>query len=83
MPTNFVWYYKTMKLTHLAIVAIIIFILTYDPKSGTLTKFITNDPTPNEKQNPNKKCCNDPNCAAKHPGPVSYTHLTLPTILRV
>jgi hypothetical protein len=52
-----------VKLVHLAIIAIIIFVLTYDPKSGTLDKIIK-DP----EQNPNKKCCSDPNCVAKYPG---------------
>jgi len=52
-----------VKLMHLAIIAIIIFVLTYDPKSGTLDKIIK-DPG----QNPNKKCCSDPNCVAKNPG---------------
>ena len=52
-----------VKLMHLAIIAIVIFVLTYDPKSGTLDKLIK-DPA----QNPNKKCCSDPNCVAKYPG---------------
>jgi len=54
-----------VKLLHLAIIVIVIFVLTYDPKSGTLDNII-NEPTKN--QNPNKKCCEDPNCIAKHPG---------------
>jgi len=59
-----------VKLLHIAIIVIVIFVLTYDPKSGTLDKII-NEPEPgtkNQNQNPNKKCCEDPNCIAKHPG---------------
>jgi len=61
-----------MKLTHLAVIAIIIFVLTYDPKSGTINRFITDEKNP--KQNPNKKCCSDPNCVAKHPGQCKNVH---------
>ena len=46
-----------VKLLHLAIVAVIIFVLTYNPKSGTLNKIIK----------PMNECCNDANCVAKHP----------------
>jgi hypothetical protein len=53
---------------HLAIIAVIIFVLTYDPKSGTLDKFITPD------ENPKKKCCSDPNCVAKNPGQCKNVH---------
>ena len=59
-----------VKLAHPALVAVIIFVLTYDPKSGTLANIIQGP----SKQNPNKKCCEDPTCVAKHPGQCKNVH---------
>jgi hypothetical protein len=58
-----------VKLLHIAIIVIVIFVLTYDPKSGTLDNII-NDPAPKSANNNNKdqaNCCEDPSCAAKNP----------------
>jgi len=54
-----------VKLIHLALIAVVIFVLTYDPKSGTLTNFINNTQT--DKKPVITKCCDDPKCVAKHP----------------
>jgi len=38
-----------MKLFHVAIIIVIVFILTYDPNSGTLNHLFTDSPLPQKK----------------------------------
>lgn len=52
-----------LKLWQLAIIVAIIFIVTYDPKSGTLEKFL-NSP---EVEQPKDESCSSVDYMARHP----------------
>jgi uncharacterized protein YxeA len=55
------------KLVYILIAVVVLFILTYNPKSGTLNKFL------HEKEAPKKKqCCDDEQCRAQNPSQCKY-----------
>jgi hypothetical protein len=53
------------KCLSLLIVIIVIFVLTYNPKTGNLEQYILNPKSP--PQEPQKPCCSDTDYRADHP----------------